>query len=123
MNFERFKIGEEDYSTYELELLTEEPANDKVPNYILMLAKVLETPMKLPRMLKSFCELRSSLGDEEQEDLRMALLRVQIDSELRMNQDIQRYQQRRYVAQVIEILLFKELFLAPHELEDIELME
>jgi len=32
-----------------------------------------------------------------------------------MNQDIQRYQQRRYVAQVIEILLFNELLLAPRE--------
>jgi hypothetical protein len=35
--------------------------------------------------------------------------------ELRMNQDIQRYQQRRYVAQVIEILLFNEMMLAPRE--------
>ena len=32
-----------------------------------------------------------------------------------MNQDIQRYQQRRYVAQVIEILLFNDLMLAPRE--------
>jgi hypothetical protein len=33
-----------------------------------------------------------------------------------MNQDIQRFQQRRYVAQVIEILLFNELMLAPREI-------
>ena len=40
---------------------------------------------------------------------------IQVDAELRMNQDIQRYQQRRYVAQVIEILLFNELMLAPRD--------
>ena len=39
----------------------------------------------------------------------------QHSAELMMNQDIQRYQQRRYVAQVIEILLFNELLLAPRE--------
>jgi hypothetical protein len=32
-----------------------------------------------------------------------------------MNQGIQRYQQRRYVAQLIEILPFNELLLAPCE--------
>jgi len=48
----------------------------------------------------------------------MALIRVQIESELRMNEDIQRYQQRRYVSQVIEILLFKDLLLAPGEPEE-----
>jgi hypothetical protein len=32
-----------------------------------------------------------------------------------MNQDIQRYQQRRYVTQVVEILQFNELLLAPKE--------
>jgi len=38
-----------------------------------------------------------------------------VDAELKMHEDIQRYQQRRYVAQVIEILRFKELLLAPKE--------
>jgi hypothetical protein len=35
-----------------------------------------------------------------------------------MQEDIQHYQQRRYVAQVIEILLFEELMLAPREPEE-----
>ena len=67
-------------------------------------------------MLKEICSLK--LNDEERRDLRMALIRVQIESELRMNEDIQRYQQRRYVSQVIEILLFKDLLLAPGEPEE-----
>jgi hypothetical protein len=51
-------------------------------------------------------------------ELRLALIRVQVEAELRMNEDIQRYQQRRYVAQVIEILLFQELLLSPREPEE-----
>jgi len=47
--------------------------------------------------------------------MRLCLIRVQVEAELLMTQDIQRYQQRRYVAQVIEILLFNELLLAPRE--------
>lgn len=66
-------------------------------------------------MLRQVCAMRAELSSAEREDLRMALIRVQIDSELRMQEDILRYQQRRYVAQVIEILLYKELLLAPRE--------
>ena len=47
--------------------------------------------------------------------MRLSLIRVQVDAELKMNQDIQRFQQRRYVAQVIEVLLFNDLMLAPRE--------
>jgi hypothetical protein len=47
--------------------------------------------------------------------MRLSLIRVQVEAEMRMNEDIQRYQQRRYVAQVIEILLFNDLLLAPRE--------
>jgi hypothetical protein len=47
--------------------------------------------------------------------MRLSLIRVQVEAEMRMNEDIQRYQQRRYVTQVIEILLFNELLLAPRE--------
>jgi len=71
-------------------------------------------------MLKQVCAMRAGLSSSEREDLRMALIRVQIDCELRMQEDILRFQQRRYVAQVIEILLFKELLLAPREFLDDE---
>ena len=82
--------------------------------YILLLAKVLHSPMRLPWLLKDICDL--CLDDDEMKDLRLALIRVQVEAELKMNQDIQRFQQRRYVAQVIEILLFNELMLAPREI-------
>ncbi|MCR3883609.1 MAG: hypothetical protein NUK54_04445 [Methanothrix sp.] len=111
-------IDNEKYSVEDLETLTGEAKPEAAKGYVLLLARVLKDPFSLPRMLKEICSLK--LNDEERRDLRMALIRVQIDSELKMNEDIQRYQQRRYVSQVIEILLYKDLLLASGEPEEME---
>lgn len=110
------EIDGEKYSVEDLETLTGEAKPAAAKWYIILLARVLKDPLSLPQRLKEICSLK--LNDEERRDLRMALIRVQIESELRMNEDIQRYQQRRYVSQVIEILLFKDLLLAPGEPEE-----
>ena len=114
MNDNDLTINGERYSSADLKLLTGEDIVSNPKSHILLLAKILHNPMRLPWFLKDICGL--CLNDEELKDLRLALIRVQVDAELRMNQDIQRYQQRRYVAQVIEILLFNELMLAPREI-------
>ena len=112
MNNDRVTIGGEKYSASDLELIT--GGGDGEPSGpVLLLATVLDNPLKLPRMLKQFCTM--CLQETEAEEFRLALIRVQIDADLKMHQDIQRYQQRRYVAQVIEILIFQELMLAPSE--------
>ncbi len=106
-------IGDVRYSQAELDLLTGgEPLGENEES-ILLLARVLKDPLRLPWLLKEFCQLK--LGDEVRDDFRLALIRVQIESEMRMHEDIQRFQQRRYVAQVIEILIFQDLLLAPRE--------
>jgi len=84
-----------------------------IKNYILLVARALRNPMRLPWLLKDIFNL--CIQEEDQRDMRLCLIRVQVEAELMMTQDIQRYQQRRYVAQVIEILLFNELLLAPRE--------
>jgi hypothetical protein len=113
-------INGERYSSAELKLLMGEDEVLLPKPYILLLAKVLHGPLRLPWLLKDICDL--CLDESEMKDLRLALIRVQVDAELKMNQDIERYQQRRYVAQVIEILQFNELLLAPKERieEDLE---
>jgi len=111
-------IDGEKYSISDLAALTGEAKPGEPEGYILLMAKVLKDPLSLPRLLKDICSLE--LSKEKMRDLRLALIRVQIESELKMNEDIQRYQQRHYVAQVIEILLFKELLLAPGEPEELE---
>jgi hypothetical protein len=86
---------------------------NQIKNYILLVARALRNPMRLPWLLKDIFNL--CIQEEDQRDMRLCLIRVQVEAELMMTQDIQRYQQRRYVAQVIEILLFNELLLAPRE--------
>ncbi|HPS91402.1 MAG TPA: hypothetical protein PKV33_04545 [Methanothrix sp.] len=110
------KIDGEKFPLDDLLLLTgadEIKSPDQIKSYILLVARALRNPMRLPWLLKDIFSL--AIREEEQRDLRLCLIRVQVEAELKMNQDIQRYQQRRYVAQVIEILLFNELLLAPRE--------
>jgi hypothetical protein len=112
LNNDKVTIGGEKYSASDIELITGGEGGEPLES-ILLLARVLEDPLRLPRMIKQFCTL--CLQGSEMEEFRLALIRVQIDADLKMHQDIQRYQQRRYVSQVIEILLFQELTLAPSE--------
>lgn len=106
-------INGEKYSSADLMLLTGEDEAREPKGYILLVARALHSPLRLPWLLKEICNL--SIKEEEQREIRLSLIRVQVDAELKMNQDIQRFQQRRYVAQVIEILLFNDLLLAPRE--------
>lgn len=78
-----------------------------VPGEILLLAKAIDDPYCLPLIIEELDELE--IKDEKM--FRFALLRVQIESELRMNEDIQMHQRRRYVAQVIEKMIFGELLI------------
>ena len=109
-------ISGEKFSSNDLLLLSgrdEIGQPDQIKGYILLVARALRNPMRLPWLLQDICKM--CLAEEEQREMRLCLIRVQVEAELKMNQDIQRYQQRRYVAQVIEILLFNELLLAPRE--------
>ena len=106
-------INKEKFSLEDLMLLTGEDEVKEPKGYILLMARALHNPMRLPWLLKEICGL--CIKEEEQRDMRLSLIRVQVDAELKMNQDIERFQQRRYVAQVIEILLFNDLMLAPRE--------
>ena len=106
-------IDDEKYSVEDLRLIAGEDEVKDRKDYVLLVARALRNPMRLPWLLKDICAL--CLKEDEQREMRLCLIRVQVDAELKMNQDIQRYQQRRYVAQVMEILLFNELLLAPRE--------
>ena len=109
-------VNGENFSAQDLLLLSgvdeiKEP--NQIKSYILLVARALRNPMRLPWLLKDIFNL--CIQEEDQRDMRLCLIRVQVEAELMMTQDIQRFQQRRYVAQVIEILLFNELLLAPRE--------
>jgi len=106
-------INGEKFSADDLRLLAGEDEIREPKGFMLLVARALRNPMRLPWLLKDICAL--CLKEDDQRDMRLSLIRVQVEAEMRMNEDIQRYQQRRYVAQVIEILLFNDLLLAPRE--------
>lgn len=80
---------------------------EKIDEEYLLLCEVVENPSMLPYMLADFYSLDLS----EPDDFRLSLLRIQVDSDLRLGEDIQKHQQRSYVARIIEKLIFSELFL------------
>jgi hypothetical protein len=106
-------INGETYGADDLKLLMGADEISEPKSYVLLLAKILKNPMRLPWFLKEICSL--CMEEQDQREMRLGLIRIQVDAELRMNQDIQRFQQRRYVAQVIEVLLFNDLMLAPRD--------
>ena len=95
-------ISGEKFSSADLLLLTGEDEVKDPKGFILLVARALRNPMRLTWFLKDICSL--CLKEEEQRETRLCLIRVQVEAEMRMNEDIQRYQQRRYVAQVIEFV-------------------
>lgn len=89
---------------------------EDVPENVLTIAEAVDDPDKLPYLIESI----KSLKIDDMEKFRFVLLRVQIESHLHMNEDLERYMKRLYVAQVIEKLLYGELLLEEGKDEDEE---
>jgi len=112
-------INDKNYSIKTLGLLTGQIDVDieKVPENILIIAQVVDDPDSLPYLLET---LKYMIIDD-MEKFRFVLLRVQIDSQLHLNEDMEKYHKRLFVSQVIEKLIYGELLLeAAKEDEDDE---
>ncbi len=109
-------INDNKYSIETLKLLTGQPEMDikEIQNSVLVIAQAVDGPEKLPYLLETI----KSLEIDDMDKFRFVLLRVQIDSELHMNEDIEKYHKRLYVSQVIEKLLYGELFFEAGKDED-----
>jgi hypothetical protein len=108
-------ILEKKYSEKNLQLITGKKdiclhVKD-IPEEMLLLSEVIEDPRKLPYLLETF----HTAQIKNEKAFHFALLRVQVDSDIRMHEDIQRYQQRKYVAETLEKLLYGELMLSVGE--------
>jgi hypothetical protein len=113
-------ILDKKYSEKNLQLITGKKDislhHQDVPEEMLLLSEVIEDPLKLPYLLETFYTTQI----KNEKAFHFALLRVQVDSDLRMHEDIQKYQQRRYVAETLEKLLYGELMLAVEETVSME---
>ncbi|MCQ1535437.1 hypothetical protein FTO70_07000 [Methanosarcina sp. KYL-1] len=103
------------YSEKDLQLITGKKDisehTENIPEEMLLLSEIIEDPLKLPHLLETFYTLQI----KNEKAFHFALLRVQVDSDLRMHEDIQKYQQRKYVAETLEKLLYGELMLSVGE--------
>ena len=102
-------INDKKYSIKTLGLLTGQVDVDieKVPENILIIAQVVDDPDSLPYLLETLKYMKI----DDMEKFRFVLLRVQIDSQLHLNEDMEKYHKRLFVSQVIEKLIYGELLL------------
>lgn len=106
------------YSLETLRLLTgnKELDTEHVPDNILVIAQAIDEPDELPYLIETI----KSLHIDDKEKFRYVLFRVQVDSQLHLNEDIMRYQKRLFVSQVIEMLLYEKLFFEVKEEDEEE---
>jgi hypothetical protein len=102
-------INDKKYSIKTLGLLTGQidVEAEKVPENILIIAQVVDDPDSLPYLLETL----KYMIIEDMEKFRFVLLRIQIDSQLHLNEDMEKYHKRLFVSQVIEKLIYGELLL------------
>jgi hypothetical protein len=88
-----------------VEVLTGKRGSIDVDKALLPILEAIDNPQELPFLLEEINSLKAT------EELRLALVRVQVHSELKMHEDLNMHQKRLYTAQTIEKLLFGELLL------------
>ncbi len=113
---DEIRIKDKKYSSKTLQLLAGRKDVDieKIHENVLIIAEVVDDPDKLPYVIEGI----KSLEIDDVDKFRFVLLRVQVDSHLHMNEDLEKYMKRLYVSQVIEKLLYGELLLEEGEDED-----
>ena len=113
-------VNERKYSLEILELVTgklgEKDNYTTTKQELLILCEVLDNPYRLPYLLETYYSMK--IGDEQ--SFRFSLLRVQVDSDLRMHEDLQKHQQRNYIARTIEKLLYGDLMLETVKVSDFD---
>ncbi len=108
---EKVRMNGKGYSLDTLSLVT----GDKDMGYdisgvakeYLLLCEVIDDPYALPFLLDRF----NSMELPDPEAFRLSLMRIQVDSDLRINEDMEKHQHRAYVARTIEKLLYSEVLL------------
>jgi len=77
----------------------------------------LESPQAFPDLLELVYRQAMKLDDETLDQFRFALLRLQIYADIHRNEDLERAMYIRYVAQVLEKVIFGTLVMEPQEPE------
>ncbi|WP_135604047.1 hypothetical protein [Methanococcoides sp. NM1] len=112
-------LGDKKYSLQTIKLVTGDiaagPDIHNIPVEQLLLCEAIDDPYLLPFLLEKFYMME--IKDAEQ--FRLCLIRIQVDSDMRLNEDIQKHQHRRYVSRTIEKLMYRDIFLEIERDEDV----
>ncbi|MGM0404945.1 MAG: hypothetical protein ACQEQM_02235 [Thermoplasmatota archaeon] len=103
----QIEIDGEKFSKDVVSILAGQEEADEFNNEWIPVTKAIEEPEKLPFLLSDIKELEST------EELRLALVRVQINSQIKMKRDMDYYKRQLFVAKTIEVLLYGNLMLKP----------
>jgi len=80
------------------------------------IAIVLDDIERFPLYIEKIYRTAMTFDDETLDHLRFALLRVQIHSDIHRNEDMEQAQKTKYVAQVLEKIIFGSLMMEHEEL-------
>jgi len=99
------EIDDKKYSKRTVELLSGVRNFYELEPNLLLLAEVIDHPYDFPFLLEDIYDM------DFDEDVRLALVRIQIDSKLHMRTDLEGEHLRLFVAETIEKMLWGELLL------------
>ena len=101
----KIKVHKKEFASDAVELLAGKRGATTVDKKLLHVLEVIDKPTELPFLLEGIKALEAT------DDLRMALVRVQVHSEQNMHEDLNLYSKRLYAAQIMEKLIFGDLCL------------
>jgi len=78
-------------------------------------AAALENPRSFPDLVEPIYREAMTLDDETLDRFRFSLMRLQIYADVHRNEDLEQAMHIRYVAQVIEKVVFGSLIMEPAE--------
>jgi len=78
----------------------------------------LETPQAFPDLLEPIYREAMTLDDDSLDRFRFALMRLQIYADIHRNEDLEQATRIKYVAQVLEKVVFGTLVMEPENLPE-----
>jgi len=76
---------------------------------------VLENPRAFPDLVEPIYREAMNLDDETMDHFRFSLMRLQIYADIHRNEDLEQAMNMKYVAQVLEKVIFGSLIMEPAE--------
>lgn len=98
-----------------LDLISGQKNSKTLEDEFLLLAKAFERPEELPYLIQDIYQLKNHARAQ---DIRFALVRIQIFCDMNMHTDLDHFQRWLYVSQTIENILFGEKMIEGVDLED-----